>query len=90
MLKQYLNKPYVQSLIIGVLSSVIYKLINRNKDEKNNVGFIALLKVFFASTVATLFVLYTVNFKMGSKLKQVGGSLENLEPQQIMTGKPAF
>jgi len=27
---------------------------------------------------------------MGSKLKQVGGSLENLEPQQIMTGKPAF
>ena len=91
MLRQYLNKSYFQSLIIGVLSSIIYRLLNRNKDKQNNVGFVALLKVFLASTVASLFVLYSVNFKLGNILKQTGGNLENvIEPQQIMTGKPSF
>ena len=91
MLRQYLNKSYVQSLIIGVLSSIIYKLFNRNKEKQDNVGFITLLKVFLASTVAALFVLYSVIFKLGNVLKQTGGNLENvIEPQQIMTGKPGF
>ena len=91
MLKQYLDKHYVQSMLIGILASIIYKLVNRNKNNKNNTGFVSLLKVFLASAVASLFVLYSVNFNLGTILKQSGGTVENIiQPQQIMTGKPDF
>ena len=92
MFLEYLNKHYVQSLIIGVISSIVYKLINRSEDNKHKIGFVTLLKVFFTSTVSALFVLYTVNFKL--PLKQIGGSSCNVETplqvQEIMTGKPTF
>ena len=91
MLRQYLSRPYIQSLIIGILSSVIYKLLNRRNDaKKTNIGFVSLLKVFLASTVAALFVLYTVSFKL-LKTSQSGGNIKDIVTvQKIMTGKPSF
>ena len=90
MLHQYLSRPYIQSLIIGILSSVIYKLLNRRNDvKKTNTGFVSLLKVFLASTVSSLFILYTVNFQL-PKTAQSGGNIKVITPQKIMTGKPSF
>ena len=90
MLRQYLSRPYIQSLIIGILSSVIYKLLNRRNDaKKTNTGFVSLLKVFLASTISSLFILYTINFQL-SKTSQNGGNIKVITPQKIMTGKPSF
>lgn len=90
MLRQYLSRPYIQSLIIGILASVIYKLLNRRNDaKKTNIGFVSLLKVFLASTVSALFILYTVNFQL-PKTAQSGGNSNVITPQKIMTGKPSF
>ena len=90
MLRQYLSRPYIQSLIIGILSSVIYKLLNRRNDaKKTNIGFVSLLKVFLASTVSSLFILYTINFQL-LNTSQSGGNIKVVTPQKIMTGKPSF
>ena len=90
MLYQYLSKPYIQSLVIGILSSVVYKLLNRNDAKKQNAGFVSLLKVFLASTVSALFVLYTINFKL-LKTSQNGENIKDVVTvQKIMTGKPSF
>ena len=90
MLRQYLSRPYIQSLIIGIISSVIYKLLNRRNDaKKTNTGFVSLLKVFLASTISSLFILYTINFQL-PKTSQNGGNIKVITPQKIMTGKPSF
>ncbi len=90
MLQQYLEKNYIQSLLIGVISTIVFKLLHKkNKDTKKSpVDWISLLKVFVSTTLAALIVLYTRS--RFPKMCGGAGKNLNLEIQDIMTGKPAF
>jgi len=90
MLQEYLEKNYIQSLLIGVISTIVFKLLHKkNKDTKKSaVDWLSLLKVLVSSTLAALIVLYS-----RSKFPQMCGGASknlNLEIQDIMTGKPTF
>ena len=91
MLRKYLEKSYVQSLLIAVISTLVFKLFHKkNKDEnKSNVNFVELFKVFVSTAVSAQFILFSLNFKFG----EVGGGGKNnlnFEIHDIMTGKPSF
>tara|TARA_Y100000590_G_C15658932_1_gene991784 strand:+ start:211 stop:537 length:327 start_codon:yes stop_codon:yes gene_type:complete len=106
-IRDYLNKYYIQSLFIGVISTVIYKLQQRtNKESTNTVPtsmkLLELLKVFLASSLGSIIVLYTLHYVLSSKKLSGGGekmptiqtqpAVANISTlqQPIMTGKPTF
>ena len=93
-MNNYLQKPYFKAILIGTLTSVVFYMLNyKNKtNDKNQIGFVDILKVFIASTISSLAILYVSNFKFKTKLQSGGGGEGTNAPntQTIMTGKPSF
>ena len=95
-IQEYVNKQYIQALLIGFFASVFYKLLYRSRNAKNNQTpkLLELAKIFLAATLASIIVLYTLHFTFAKNVNQSGGgnNLSELQPTQpvIMTGKPSF
>ena len=91
-MSKYLNKPYIQALIVGTVTVVIYYLLNQKTDnDKQNLNMVNLLKVFLSTTISSLAIIYLSNTKMSvTKSLMSGGGTNVTNTQNIMTGKPQF
>ena len=91
-MSKYLKKPYIQALIVGTVTIVIYYLLNKKNDnDKQNLNMVNLLKVFLSTTISSLAVIYLSNTKMNvTKSLMSGGGTNVTNTQNIMTGKPQF
>lgn len=95
-LRDYLNKNYVQSLLIGFVTTFVYTLLEKNRTSEEQVStsmkIVVLLKVFLASSIASIAVLYCVRFNKQTE-GGGGGNVSVQAPaleQSILTGKPNF
>ena len=91
-MNKYLNKPYIQALIVGTITVVIYYLLNKKNDQdQQHLNMVNLLKIFLSTTVSSLAVIYISNTKVSvEKSLMSGGSTNVTHTQNIMTGKPQF